>query len=83
MDRAEWRKLGLLNLGFGSIWLVFSEEKQQKTEFTKYSFEVGPPPPPDMREIGTMWQIGVLMHFFGSKMSDFRRFGTTKIRRDF
>ena len=36
--------------------------------------------------IGTMWQIGVLTGkpcTFRSKMGHFRRFGTTKIRRDF
>ena len=39
-----------------------------------------------MREIGTMWQIGILTRnraLFLSKIGHFRRFGTTKIRRDF
>ena len=43
---------------------------------------------PYMREIGTTWQIGVLTAWgkpctFWSKMGQFRRFGTTKIRWDF
>ena len=39
-----------------------------------------------MREIGTMWQIGVLTGkpcIFWSKIGHFRRFGSTKIRKDF
>ena len=39
-----------------------------------------------MRETGTMWQIGVLTGkpcTFGAQMGHFRRFGTTRIRRDF
>ena len=39
-----------------------------------------------MREIGTMWQIGVLTGkpcTFLAQMGHFRRFGTTKIGRDF
>ena len=39
-----------------------------------------------MREIGTMWQIGVLTEkpcIFWSKIGHFRRFDTTKNRRDF
>ena len=41
---------------------------------------------PHMREIGAMWQIGVLTKkpsTFWSKIGHFRCFGTTNIRRDF
>ena len=33
---AEWPKIGLLNRGFGRIWLVFPRRKQQNTELTKF-----------------------------------------------
>ena len=45
-----------------------------------------PPPRAYMREIGAMWQLGVLTGkpcTFLVKMGHFQRFGTIKMRRDF